>query len=198
MEATFDGLGWQDEPHSASCHSSDKVAKFSFLAKLLREANPKSTPEHLALRPLRLSRTSDRSEQHEEASAKDILKRTIIRDTTNRFGEKTRDSFLMKGKMLSASKKPLDSQMHSFLLCLNERIHREAEREKSQELPTILQKQETDTNDTCTTNNTNNTNSKMNYQEIFKNLREMRLKKPSEAETTPPLKLSETRQRSKL
>lgn len=196
MEAPFESLSWQDEPHSASCSSNDKVIKFSFLAKLLRDSNPKSSPEHLALRPVRFSRTSDRSE--EEASAKDILKRTIIKDSANRFGERARENFLMKGKMLSASKKPLENQMHSFLLCLNERINREAERDKNPELPALATKQETDTNDTNNTNNTNTSNSKMNYQEVFKNLREMRLKKPSEAETASPLKPSETRQRSRV
>ena len=178
MEATFsESLSWQDETHSASCSTNEKVIKFSFLAKILREPNPKSSPEHLALRPVKFSRTSDRSEQCEEASAKDILKRTIIRDSGSRFGERARENFLMKGQMLSASKKPLENQMHSFLLCLNERINREAERDKSTELPSLA-KQELDTNDTNTTNTTN-TSCKMHYQDIFKNLREMRLKKPS-------------------
>lgn len=192
MEATFESLSWQDEPHSASCSSNDKVIKFSFLAKLLRDSNPRSSPEHL-LRPARFSRASDRSE--EEGSAKDILKRTIIKDSANRFGERARENFLMKGKMLSASKKPLENQMHSFLLCLNERINREAERDKNPELPALASKQDIDTNDTSTNNNSNH---KVNYQEIFKNLREMRLKKPSEAETVSPLKPSETRQRSRV
>lgn len=96
----------------------------------------------------------------------------------------------MKGKMLSASKKPLENQMQSFLLCLNERINREAERDKESELP-FLGKQDFETSDSSI--------HKINYQEIFKNLREMRLKKPSEAETpSPPQKISEMRQRSRV
>jgi hypothetical protein len=45
-----------------------------------------------------------------------------------KYVEKPKDNFLMKGKMLSATKKPIECQMASFLLGMNERITKEMEK----------------------------------------------------------------------
>lgn len=84
-------------------HLKQRPLRFSFLTRIIQEgrARPKEEPE---------------------GSAKAILKRTILRDSGDRFGQSDRESFLMKGKMLSASKKPLDAQLQHFLVALNERI----------------------------------------------------------------------------
>ena len=73
-------------------------------------------PPNLALQPLN-SRNSHRSQPPD--SAKNILKKTILQDTEFRPIDRTRDSFLMKGRMLNGIKKPLESQMATLLEGIN-------------------------------------------------------------------------------
>jgi hypothetical protein len=97
--------------------------RFNFIDKLLADTRAPSLPPSFGHSPLHTISTSS-SRPSQDDSARSILKRTIIRENETVPFEKSRDTFMMKGKMLAGIKKPLENQMASLLQGINERIHR--------------------------------------------------------------------------
>lgn len=95
-------------PHAEPAHespppSASPTVRFSFLAKILSASQPKPTADCLP-RPGRFARTIG----SEDMSVKNMLKKSIISEAGSQCtGERPQESFLMKGRTLAGTQKPI-------------------------------------------------------------------------------------------